>query len=1056
MMIEAKRVKKKVNGLIKYLSLTVYLLSLTIATVSAQEDCPVIKAVRIQDYGGTDGGVDKPARYLCDNAGTPEWSLIADDHSIWYELSVDGSTSDFYYKNAGTGKYLYRESTGKISTSCDWTPENAVLDESNPKNDFYKFRKNASIWGNRYWLVNVAAADFNSITNKGAFVLSGINKNHTTCNMAAYPAVVMTALPNNSNIWSSVTFETVSANMTDPDCEAACDIKITGHPQNKQCYTGDNAVELSVTASGDGLSYQWFKSMDNTNKTPENDVEVSVSAAYSPEVSVVGRYYYYVKLTNDHCVRTSNVAVVTVNSATNPVQFPDYPEGYPVTMAMKNPLFWQFGSEMVNSGGALIPGARGNLYTADASAHVWNIDGEDILFVYASHDMEQATGCDRMDRYHVFSTTDMENWTDHGEIFNAGDVPWHNGTFRNNSKFMWAPDAAYKDGKYYHYFPHPSRNSDDGSGSWGNNWKTGIAVSDFPATDFTILPQTFGGLPDKGEIDPCIFVDDNGQAYFYYGGGGRCYGARMNDNMVELAEPLREMQGLNNFHEATWIHKYNGKYYLSHSDNGGGGSGNGDQLKYAISDNPLGPWTDKGVYVYATGCGTIHGSIVEYKGQWYAFYHTDYISDSGESGRSVHVDKLYYNPDGTIKIVNTFGIPYSGITRTVRETGNTTDIALVLQAEDFNDGGETYGYHDKDKTPKNVYRPTVGMTIEARTGGVYNLGELESKEFTRYTINVEKAGLYDMDCYVASANSNGRFHLNVNGVNKSGTISVTGNGGWGDNGFAKLTVPNIPFSVGENLFELRIENGGFNIDRFEFRKAAPYAGTPFNGPHDVPGKVEAEDFDNGGQGVAYYDTTPVNQGGNNYRQGESVDIEYNSSTGVRNISHTAAGEWLKYTLNVTKSGIYDVTVRVATGNGSSGSLSMTFDDLYLFPSVSATTASWTTYTSVTLQGVELMEGTHVMTVTIGGNINIDRYQFDLVEEFIATSQPELRDSGIALYPNPTTGMVHLDMPANIKIYNVQGALLKTVSGSQVDLSAYAAGVYILQMNNDEWRKVVKN
>jgi len=274
-----------------------------------------------------------------------------------------------------------------------------------------------------------------------------------------------------------------------------------------------------------------------------------------------------------------------------------YPNGYPKTMEMSNPLFWQFGSPKVNSAGELIPGSNGNLYTADCSGHVWNINGTPTLFAYASHDMEQANGCDRMDRYHVFSTTDLKNWTDYGEILNADDVPWHTGIFRNNSKFMWAPDAAYKNGKYYFYFPHPSQDSDNGAGSWGNHWKIGVAVSDFPASDFVILPQPFGGLPDKGEIDPCIFVDDNGQAYFYYGGGGRCYGARMNDNMIELAEPLQEMKGLINFHEATWVHKYNGKYYLSFSDNGGGGANNGDHLKYAMSDHPLGPWKDMGSYV---------------------------------------------------------------------------------------------------------------------------------------------------------------------------------------------------------------------------------------------------------------------------------------------------------------------------------------------------------------------------------------------------------------------------------------------------------------------------
>jgi len=1015
----------------------------------AQEECPPVKTVRIQDYGEN----NNPVRYLCDNAGTLLWAATADDYSAWYEIPVDGSTLDFYYKNVGSDRYLYRESTGKISTSCDWTFENALLSETNSKTAFFKFRKVNSTWGNRYWLANMADADLNSLTNKGVFVLSGINKNHTSCDMPDYPAAAMSALPNNSNVWSSVAFETVAANVDDPDCNSACEININVHPQSHQYTVGDHAAALSIAATGEGLSYRWFKSIDNTVRTPENDTQVGQNATFTPDISAMGRSYYYVKLSNDQCEKTSNVAIITVNSSP-PVAFPNYPEGYPITMAMQNPLFWQFGSPQVDAAGALIPGSRGNLYTADGSARVWNIDGEDILFVYASHDMEQGAGCDRMDRYHVFSTTDMANWTDHGEIFNADNVPWHTGTFRNNSKFMWAPDCIYKNGKYYYYFPHPSQNSNDGAGSWGNNWQIGIAVSDHPASDFTILPEWLKGLNNgaQHQIDPNVFIDDDGQAYFYNGGGGRCFGGKLKDNMIEIDGDMQEMKGLVNFHEATWIHKYNGKYYLSYSDNGGGGANNGDQLKYAIGDHPLGPWKDMGVYVYATGNGTIHGSIVQFKGQWYAFYHTDYISFGGEAGgRSVHVDPLFYNSDGSIKIVNTFGTPYKGITRTVAETNATTEIALVLQAEDFNDGGRTYGYLDRSNTPNNVYRPTTGMTIEARAGG-YNLGELEGKEFTRYTIHVAKAGLYDVDCYVASMNNGGRFHLNVNGVNRSGTVSVSANGGWGDNGFTKLTVSNIPFTAGESLFELRIQNGGFNIDRFEFRKAQPYSGTPFK-ENNVPGRIEAEDFDNGGAGVAYYDTTPNNQGGYNYRSGESVDIE--NSAGSIHISHTSAGEWLKYTLNVAQNGIYDVTLRAASGNGSSGSLSITFDDVYTYPPLSVTTANWNTYDETTLKEVELTQGIHVMTVSIGGNINIDWYEFVLVREINVTSTPELGENEMTLYPNPTTGIVFLNTQGEITVYNMQGIKLKTIFGSQIDLSGYPSGVYLLMINNER-KKVVKN
>src|ERR1700721_4084952 len=111
------------------------------------------------------------------------------------------------------------------------------------------------------------------------------------------------------------------------------------------------------------------------------------------------------------------------------------------------------------------------IYTADPSAHVW-ADGR--LYVYPSRDMDPPRGCDLMDHYHVFSTADMVNWRDEGEILNASQVPWG----RKEGGFMWAPDCAYRNGTYYFYFPHPSGTR------WNDTWKIGVATSSKPASDF--------------------------------------------------------------------------------------------------------------------------------------------------------------------------------------------------------------------------------------------------------------------------------------------------------------------------------------------------------------------------------------------------------------------------------------------------------------------------------------------------------------------------------------------------------------------------------------------
>lgn len=280
-----------------------------------------------------------------------------------------------------------------------------------------------------------------------------------------------------------------------------------------------------------------------------------------------------------------------------------------------NPLFVNFASEMYQNS------FTGTLYTADPSAHVW-ADGR--LYVYASHDMEPTQGCDRMDRYHVFSTTDMKNWTDHGEIMNSATVKAHVGIGIDG--FMWAPDCVYnkEDQLYYFYFPHKIDT---------DTWRIFVATSKEPAAKFKVK-GVIEGIPST--IDPCVFVDDDGQPYIYTSGAGKgCWGAKLRkDDWTKLDGVMSPLTGFTDFHEAPWVHKYKGKYYLSHSDNHASSQG-GNRMQYSVSNNPLGPFTPCGVYMYPHGEETAHGSIVEYKGKWYAFYHTANYSAEELCGRFV-------------------------------------------------------------------------------------------------------------------------------------------------------------------------------------------------------------------------------------------------------------------------------------------------------------------------------------------------------------------------------------------------------------------------------------
>ncbi|HMM04085.1 MULTISPECIES: glycoside hydrolase family 43 protein [unclassified Dysgonomonas] len=306
-------------------------------------------------------------------------------------------------------------------------------------------------------------------------------------------------------------------------------------------------------------------------------------------------------------------------------------------------------------------------YMADPSAHVF----EGKIYIYPSHDWESGIPENdngdhfNMKDYHVFSLDEVDGpITDHGVVLAAENIPW-------SGRQLWDSDVAFKDGKYYLYFSLKDQN---------DIFRLGVAISDKPYGPF--IPQE---NPIKGSysIDPCVF-EENGEYYIYFGGiwGGQLQRyrnnkalesaafpadnepalcgkvARLRDDMLEFAEEPRDVVILDEngrpitqgntdrrFFEASWMHKYNGKYYFSYS------TGDTHFLCYAIGDNPYGPFTYKGVILTPVIGWTTHHSIVEYKGKWYLFHH-DSVPSGGKTWlRSMKVIELEYNPDGTIKTI---------------------------------------------------------------------------------------------------------------------------------------------------------------------------------------------------------------------------------------------------------------------------------------------------------------------------------------------------------------------------------------------------------------------
>ncbi len=307
-----------------------------------------------------------------------------------------------------------------------------------------------------------------------------------------------------------------------------------------------------------------------------------------------------------------------------------------------------------------------HIFTADPSAHVF----EGRVYIYPSHDLalevEENDNGDQyqMTDYHVLSQARPDGaTTDHGEALHLRQVPWA-------SRQMWAPDAAFKDGKYYLYFP--ARDKD-------GIFRIGVAVGMRPEGPFVPEPE-----PIKGSfsIDPCVFRDDDGSFYMLFGGlwGGQlqCWAtgrfvadaktppedspalcpkiAKLTPDMLQFAAPpadavivdqagvpLKAGNNSERYFEGPWMHKYNGTYYLSYS------TGDTHLLCYATAKSPLGPFTFRGSFLPPVLGWTTHHSIVEFQGKWYLYYHDATLSGGVSHRRCVKVQELFYEADGSIR-----------------------------------------------------------------------------------------------------------------------------------------------------------------------------------------------------------------------------------------------------------------------------------------------------------------------------------------------------------------------------------------------------------------------
>jgi arabinoxylan arabinofuranohydrolase len=377
----------------------------------------------------------------------------------------------------------------------------------------------------------------------------------------------------------------------------------------------------------------------------------------------------------------------------------------------------------------------------DPNVQVWN----DTVWMYCSQDHQVVNGDTyaTMDGYHVFSSADMINWTDHGEIMHSKDVSW------GVDGFMWAPGAARRNGKYYLYYPHIDKK---------NEWRVGVAIGDRPYGPFKDIGHPIEGITGT---DPAIFIDDDGEAYIY---NGSHVMAKLKPNMIELAEAVRTVDyapkeilddDLQRFHEGSFMHKKDGKYYFSytnfkHAKYGGW---------YAMGDSPYGPFKWIGPMAPSPNGAQDHHSIIEFKGQWYYFYHIavpNFPLNKEGQGRIACFDRLYYNKDGTIQMV----VHTAGPTEILKTNANNGSIIL--------------------DPPGGAYAPgaKVKLTAVGDLGFAFNSwsGELSGSENSATIVmNTDKcvsASFKPTPMYSLSINSNNGFVLldPPGGVYNSATV----------------------------------------------------------------------------------------------------------------------------------------------------------------------------------------------------------------------------------------------------------------------------------------------
>jgi arabinoxylan arabinofuranohydrolase len=506
-------------------------------------------------------------------------------------------------------------------------------------------------------------------------------------------------------------------------------------------------------------------------------------------------------------------------------------------------------------------------FTADPAPMVY----QDRLYLYTSHDEDvTVNNFYTMNDWHLYSTVDMVNWTDHG-------TPASLKTFSWSTDNAWAPQCVPRDGKFFLYVPI---NNNTGA-------KIGVAVSDNPISGFKDAIGREIAQSGSMAIDPTVFIDNDGQAYLFWGNGNLRM-VRLNSNMISTTGSVTSNIPMQGFTEGPWFYRRGSLYYLVYA-------GSGEKISYATSNAPTGPWTYKGDVFGNPSIGTNHPGVVDYMGHSYFFYHNGALSGNNSFKRSVCVEEFTYGADGSIP----------------KLTMTTTGVSQIGSLDPF----------------VQVEAETIcwasGVKTETCNEGGMDVCNIENGDYIKVKgVDFGTSGAQTFDARVASNTSGGNIELRLDSTSGTlmGTCAVSGTGGWQTWTTKSCTVTG---ATGKHDLYLRFTGGSgslFNFNWWKFAEggtpgptAVPTA-VPTLGPTPVPGSVSIAC----GSSSAVGDFQPDQyySGGSTYNNTNTIDV-----SGITNPPPAAL-------FNNERYGAMSYTIPGFT-SGSSYNVTLYFAETYL-------------------------------------------------------------------------------------------------------------------------------